>query len=148
MKKVLLLLFITVVLIIIFVGKNFVSKNSDRILRVDDRTIYLEVADSDKERTQGLSGRASLDKTRGLLFVFPNTQIYSFWMKDMNFPLDFIWLNEKKVIDLTENAPVPIDKDLSNLTLYQPREKANEVIELNAGLVKELGIKNGDTLKY
>ena len=148
MKKVLLLLFITVVLIIIFVGKNFVSKNSDRILRVDDRTIYLEVADSDKERTQGLSGRASLDKTRGLLFVFTNSQIYNFWMKDMNFPLDFLWLNEKKVIDLTENVPAPIDKDLTNLTLYQPSEPVNEVIELNAGMVKELGIKIGDTLKY
>ena len=148
MKKVLLLLFIIGVLITVFVGKNFVSKNDDRILRIGDRTIYLEVADSEIERTQGLSGRASLYKNRGLIFVFPNSQIYNFWMKDMNFPLDFIWLNEKKVIDLTENVPVPINKDLSNLTLYQPRDKANEVIELNAGTVKELGIKIGDTLKY
>ena len=77
-----------------------------------------------------------------------NSQIYNFWMKDMNFPLDFLWLNEKKVIDLTENVPAPIDKDLTNLTLYQPSEPVNEVIELNAGMVKELGIKIGDTLKY
>lgn len=148
MKKVLLILIITVIFIAFFIGKNYTVRSEDKILRIANRTIYLETAESDQKRTQGLSGRASLDKNRGLLFVFPNSQVYAFWMKDMNFPLDIIWLSENKVIDLTENVPAPTDKDLTNLTLYQPREPVNEVIELNAGMVKELGIKIGDILKY
>lgn len=67
--------------------------------------IDAEVVSTNLAREEGLSGRESLSKKRGLLFVFPSQGVFSFWMKDMKFPIDIIWVNERGVIvDIVENA--------------------------------------------
>jgi len=68
-------------------------------LKINEIDLYVELADTPEKRAQGLSGKKELNHDRGILFVFDKSDAYSFWMKDMNFPIDIIWLDEaKKVI--------------------------------------------------
>src|SRR3989344_1681259 len=82
-------------------------------------------------RARGLSGRRSLEENQGMLFVFNTADYYNFWMKDMYFPIDIIWLNDDwRVIDLTENIS-PKNFPVT----YQPRAPARYVLEVNAGFI-------------
>ena len=55
----------------------------------------LEVAETSRSRARGLSGRAALANDGGMLFVFRETGRHTFWMKDMRFPIDILWLDER-----------------------------------------------------
>src|SRR3989344_5288383 len=59
-------------------------------------SLVTDVADTPELRQLGLSGKKSLEKDSGMLFVFDTTGIYGFWMKEMAFPIDVIWIDEKK----------------------------------------------------
>ncbi len=105
----------------------------------------LWVADTDIERTQGLSGTEKLGPNGGLLMKFDTAHTHGIWMKDMNFPLDLVWLdNAKKVVYIVKNAPPenPVG------TIYAPEDAALYVIELPAGSVQKSGIKTGDTANF
>ncbi len=128
--------------------KNIISGPADQkaegpSLVINAKKISLEIADTPEKRTQGLSGRESLSDDSGMLFIFDSAGIYSFWMKDMNFPLDFIWIKDKKVVDLNENIPPPSQTG-GNPQVVNPKENADMVLEVNAGFIKENGIKVGD----
>lgn len=114
---------------------------------IGQRSIQVEIADTEAKRSQGLSGRKLLSENQGMLFVFPYTGIYPFWMKDMHFPLDFVWISQKKVVDITENVPNP-KTPTDQLPLYTPKEPVDMVLEVNAGFIKKNNIKIGDTIEY
>ena len=89
----------------------------------------MEIANTDAERTQGLSGRASLPAGTGLLFVFESPGKYGFWMKDMNFPIDIVWLGDGML-------PVGIEKNVSPDSypqVFYPPVPVRYVLEVNAG---------------
>ena len=65
------------------------------IVNIVGKTLQVDLALTDEEKARGLSGRESLDEDEGMLFVFDVPGNYGFWMKDMNFAIDIIWLNEK-----------------------------------------------------
>jgi uncharacterized membrane protein (UPF0127 family) len=118
--------------------------NCPRTLEVNGVSLNIECALSSAERERGLSGRQNLPENSGMLFVFENPGQYAFWMKDMNFPLDIIWLSaEKKVIYVKENA-APDSYPAS----FGPKEKAKYVLEVNALESARLGIKEGDIAKF
>ncbi|MEX0916501.1 MAG: DUF192 domain-containing protein [Candidatus Spechtbacterales bacterium] len=102
-------------------------------------TLNVEVADDAIERAQGLSGRASLQPNTGMLFLFGEPVLASFWMKDMNFALDILWIRDGVVVDITQNIPAPTGDELPT---YQPNEPVDMVLEVNAGWVAEHGGKN------
>lgn len=108
---------------------------------VDLTGMRLEIADDDAERLQGLSGRESLDDDAGMLFVFEGEGIYPFWMKDMRFPLDMVWIDGDRVVDIATlpppdpGAPVP--------ARHIPFTKADRVLEINAGEAERLGLMVG-----
>jgi hypothetical protein len=91
---------------------------------------------------KGLSGRASLNSESGMLFVFSKPDIYRFWMPNMNFPLDIIWINRGKVVDITKNALNNFDP--ANPRFYTPSTPARYVLEVNAGFTEKKHIKTGD----
>src|SRR3989344_9082121 len=105
------LILITVLAILFIVYNNPISmptqKNPNQnynlvIEKTNGEKINLlvEVADSEVERAQGLSGRKVLAEQTGILFVFPTAEQHAFWMKDMNFALDIIWLDKNwKIVD-------------------------------------------------
>ena len=114
-------------------------------IEIGEKTITAEVADNDKTRELGLSFRTKLDGSSGMLFVFDSYVTPFFWMKDMQIPLDMIWIRDDMVIDFDENVPIPNPgTELNLLPKYSPREIVNYVLEVNAGFVKENGVKVGD----
>jgi len=124
-------------------GYKYEVKN----IRIGNKTtIQSEVADTQEKTTLGLSYRESLPKSHGMLFIFSNPHIPTFWMKGMNFPLDMIWIGENNtIVDITENIPAPAPGILEiNLPHYSPKVPAKMVLEVNAGFVEENRIEVGD----
>ncbi len=79
-------------------------------------TVQAEVARTPEEREQGLMYRESLMKGRGMLFVFPDSQIRSFWMKNTFIPLDIAYLDaELRIVDILAMEPQSLDPVPSGL---------------------------------
>ena len=106
----------------------------------------VEIADTILKRTKGLSGRESLAENQGMLFLFAKPSKYSFWMAGMNFPLDIIWINGNKIVDISKNIQAP--KNTGRLpVIISPSTKIDKVLELSAGAVEKFNIKIGDEIK-
>ncbi len=111
---------------------------------VNGHVIKLEIARTPVELALGLGDRAFLDQDAGMLFVMPLRARHTFWMKDMRFPLDIIWLDEDKIVDMvTLQAPTSSDF----VPIYTPQLPANRVLELNAGEAQKLGLQSGTQLQ-
>jgi uncharacterized membrane protein (UPF0127 family) len=107
------------------------------------QTMTLLVASTSAEQQQGLSDVPFLASTTGMLFVFDTPDDYGFWMKDMRFPLDIIWLDQSFKI-------IHIEYSLSPSTypqVFYPGSPAKYVIEVNAGFVKEFSLSEGQTMQ-
>ncbi len=119
-------------------------------VRIDGLVIEAEVARTPEERAQGLSGRPALSENAGMLFVFQEERRPAFWMKGMRFPLDFIWISrDRRVVDITRDVPPPEPGTPDNaLPLYQPAEPVLYVLEVNAGIVGEMGLRVGDAVTF
>ena len=106
--------------------------------------VFAETVNTPETREKGLSGRTSLANNKGMLFEFQEPGGYCFWMKDMKFNIDVIWLDgEKRIID--------IKKDLSPATYPQafcPILQTKYVIEVNAGVAKQANLIVGHKLKF
>jgi len=105
-------------------------------------TISLEVVRTNRDRSRGLSGRSFLDSKEGMIFVFPTSGIYGFWMKDMNFPIDIAWIDSDfKIIHMEENiSPETYPKK------FKSTLPADYVVEVVSGFFKGHKIKAGDSL--
>lgn len=112
--------------------------------------IHAEVATTPAARSRGLGGRDSMADDAGMLFVFPDARQTTFWMKDMRFPLDFVWVSaDKHVEEVTQNVPAPAPGTAdADLTLYKPAGAVQYVVELNAGVVEAAGIRAGDAVSF
>lgn len=147
------IILIAVLLIIIAIGIKFSLDVFNKQNRqtptataiVNGKTIQLLVADTDEAKQIGLSETESLPKDHGMLFQFKSPNYYSFWMKNMRFPIDIIYLNNNKVVTILENVQVP--KDSETPPIYNSDELADTVIELNAGMSQEYNIQKGDTVQ-
>ncbi len=136
-----------IILLILGIKNNQPSAGLQEIAKkeiiIGDKRIIVEVADDEKKRAAGLSGKKSLGENEGMLFLYDEPGIYGFWMRGMNFSIDFIWINENKVIDITENAPQPKSNN-EELIIYEPSGAINKVLEVNAGWIEKNNIKIGD----
>jgi uncharacterized membrane protein (UPF0127 family) len=101
---------------------------------IDHTTYHVIVVNTEATREQGLSGRKKLDPDQGMFFIFDKQAKYSFWMKDMNFPIDIIFINDHKIVTIFNSVPAPTSgTKLSQLPLYTATAPANYVLEVNAG---------------
>lgn len=139
---------LSIILAIVFVGlffylqpkSNSHLQNSNAV--IGGEQFGLEVASNQEQRSKGLSDRDSLGAQQGMLFVFDQPDAGCFWMKDMRFNLDIIWLDNNKHI-------VYLEQNLSPATYpheYCPDNNAQFVIEVNAGTAKRLNVKVGDQI--
>ena len=106
------------------------------------------VANTPKAKAKGLSGIDSIPED-GMIFFFFEPATFSFWMKDMRFPIDIIWVSDdNKVSGIEENVPVA-EEGISDLDLPKYFSKPNTkiVIELNAGDAKKYGITEGSVFE-
>ncbi|MCL4436545.1 MAG: DUF192 domain-containing protein [Thaumarchaeota archaeon] len=111
---------------------------------VNGKKIQVEIADTQDKRSLGLSLRDSLPKDHGMLFIFDDEGIYSFWMKNMEFNLDIIWINSAGTVVHVEKNLKPC---LEICPSYESEKPARYVLEVNSGVSDELGIREGATVK-
>lgn len=109
-------------------------------LKINGAILNIEIADTLKKKEQEFSGRESLPENRGMLFPFEKEDYYSFWMKDMNFPIDIIWIGKDlKIVDIAENvSPKTYPKN------FKPSRPAKYAIETSAYWTRNNNIKIGD----
>ena len=85
-----------------------------------------------------------------MLFIFEEEGPYTFWMKEMRFPLDLVWIGAQcTVVDITRNAPPPASgQSLDELTRYTPKTLAQFVLEINGGESGSRGFREGDKVRF
>ena len=103
--------------------------------------VAVTVASSVATREKGLSGKESLRSDEGMLFVFDQAGAYQFWMKDMRFPIDILWIKDDMIADITTDAAVPTPGEV--LPTYFPKVSVDRALEVNAGFAKAHGLRIG-----
>jgi uncharacterized membrane protein (UPF0127 family) len=117
-------------------------------LSINNATFDIEIASTTLEQTRGLSFRPSLGANDGMLFIFGAGGVQSFWMKDMNFPLDMIWISGTTVVGFAQNVPAPASSTaLWSLPVYTSPNNTDKVLEVNAGTVAKYNIRVGDAVR-
>jgi len=109
-------------------------------MRIGSTTVYASVADTPEARTKGLSGTPYLPLGVVKLFVFDESKEWSFWMKDMNYAIDIVWVNDQGVVVHIESAVSPA----SYPNTVAPPVPAKYVIELQSGFVRDNKVSVGD----
>ena len=95
------------------------------------KTLTLELMIQPVDREMGLMFRPSLPQDRALLFIFERLDFHAIWMKNCKFPIDIVWLDEKKKVVHVEESVPPCR--VTNCPVYAPQQRAAYVVELNAG---------------
>ena len=108
--------------------------------------IFAEIARDEAALRKGLSGRIRLGPDQGMLFVFPKPERYRFWMPDMHFPIDIIWIVDGKIIGIHHS--VPPESNPASPRFYRPPKPAQYVLEVNAGFAKNKNVKAGDSVTF
>ena len=123
------------------------SEYETREITISDIRITVEIADDNEKITKGLMFREGLPDKHGMLFVFEEERKYQFWMMNMKFNIDIIWLDEDgKVVYVVEGAEPCIDEAHISLCAYKPDETAKYVLEVNSGFVKKYGISENSRM--
>lgn len=110
-------------------------------VKIGEQVFKVEIMDSPIKWQQGLSGRKSICMDCGMLFVFPDKQIREFWMKDMNFSLDIIWITDNRVVGVERAVPAPTKTELP--VVVKSPEAVNFVLEINQNKAEK--ISSGDS---
>lgn len=153
MRKIGILILLAVLILIAATYKkpapyaNVVPAYTDGTILLAGRGISFELADDAASQFKGLSDRDSLEENQSMLFTFPNADFHSFWMKDMRFPIDIIWIKGAEVVDITENAANEPGVPDNNLKTYSPNKPADRVLELKSGWASRNGLKIGDLIE-
>ena len=118
------------------------------VVKINDVKIYVDVAKTAEEQARGLSNREKLGKNEGMLFVFKNKTYPGFWMKDMLFPIDIIWIADNKIVGIEKNVspPEPVTRN-AQLHLYKPPMGIDYVLEVNGGFCDSKKINVGNIVK-
>jgi len=143
LQKVLLFIAVLVVFLVIF-DAIFHNNPSKMDVVLGGKTFIMDIADTPALQEQGLSGRTQLADNAGMIFIFSTPDEYGFWMKDMNFPLDIIWLSPDKHVVFMEKSLTP----QTYPTIYYPTSPASYVLEISAGEADALNLKIGDTVNF
>ena len=125
------------------------SSRKDKFIKVflpNRKEITAELAVTPKERERGLMFREELNSDQGMLFIFEEEDLYSFWMKNTLIPLDILWLNShQQIVHIESNVP-PCPGD--PCPGYTPRYPALYVLELKAGEAEKNNLKLFDRISF
>lgn len=124
-------------------GGQYVQIKRQSGILAPNISVSVRIANTEAEREAGLSGTEPLSLKEGMLFVFEKEGIYGFWMKDMNYPIDIVWISQdKKIIHIEKNIIPETYPEI-----FRPSSSALYVLELSSGFCQKYGIKIGDTVK-
>lgn len=120
------------------------ATTSSTAVQLKGRTIRATFVDTPEARAKGLSGRTGLMDDEGMLFVFDEEGLYSFWMKDMLFSIDIIWIaTDGTIVDIAHN--VSPDTYPASFTT---QANARYVLELRAGWMQENNVQIGEKVLF
>ena len=105
---------------------------------------WVDVVDNVEGRQNGLMDVKFLGGKEGMLFVFPETGNYSFWMKNTLIELDIVWVNSEKKVAYIEHSALPCL--VENCEIYNPEVESKYVLEVRGGRMNELGIVIGEEI--
>lgn len=152
MKKILMLFVILFAIIIAAGATNRFSKlPSLPFFKTPKITIgktefKLLAAKDTRDKEIGLSKTPKLNNDTGMIFIFGKPGFYPFWMKDMKFPIDIIFINKDKIVTIIQNASAPKEKN-ETLQIFNSSSPADSVLEINTGLSQKNNFKEGDSVK-
>ncbi len=117
-----------------------------RVVFPDGYLVRVEVVADDATRQQGLMYRDRLPVDRGMIFLFPHSGNYPFWMKNTLIPLDMIWIDDqKRIVHVAHDAPPCKANPCPSIP---PSAEARYVLEVAAGVAARHGLANGQTLRF
>lgn len=112
-------------------------------IAVGSQQYSVEIARSAQDQQQGLSDRKSLSEDTGMLFVYSPRSTPIFWMKDMRFSIDILWIANDTVIGIEHNVVAD-----DGIALYPAPQPVDAVLELNAGTATRDNLNVGDSIQY
>ncbi|MCR4280999.1 MAG: DUF192 domain-containing protein [Candidatus Kaiserbacteria bacterium] len=119
---------------------SFRGSSELQSIQIAGKTIRVSVANTPDARARGLGGVNMLASGEGMLFVFDTDSRYQFWMKDMLFSIDILWLSSYgRVVDMRENA-----SPMTYPEVFTPNVPARYVLELPAGFARDNNVNVGD----
>lgn len=130
-----------------FIKNNFSNNleiNKIQYVKIAGKTLKVDLALTSEAKEKGLSGKEKLKEDESMLFVFNHTGQYSFWMKDMNFPIDIIWIDENfRVVYIKENA-----QPESYPEAFVSNKGARYVLEVFSSFSEKNNLKEGDKVEF
>lgn len=113
----------------------------------ENNCLSVEIAQTSKEKTTGLMNHTKLQQDRAMLFVYDKPRQIGIWMKNMDFPIDILWLDENlDIVHFVKNAP-PCQPD-QQCQSYVNQIPAQYVLELSPGLIEQFSLELGQTAEF
>ena len=132
----------------LFIYKINISDSQIKVV-INQKEYLLNIAKTDEERSRGLAKFDTIKENEGMLFIFDVPGRYSFYMKDMKFNIDIIFLDQnKKVVDLYKNVKFQDYKNPYDYETYKPNFNSKYTIELKEGEIEKNGVKLGDYIDF
>jgi uncharacterized membrane protein (UPF0127 family) len=124
---------------------NHNSLVQDEVLQIKQHKLNVQLADTPEKRQKGLGGITSISDSEGMLFIFSPSQP-QFWMKDMKFSIDIIWIKDNKIVGITDNVKAEPNTPDDQLIRYSPPSEVDKVLEVSAGWTFRHDVWAGDTI--
>jgi hypothetical protein len=120
------------------------EKGHESRIKIGNQKVTLDVAVTEQEKMRGLSGRTALCDACGMLFVFDSAIPQTFWMKDMLFDIDVLWINQNTIVGLQKD----ISHRRQEKEVFISPKPADKVVELPAGFVDKHRVRVGQMIDF
>jgi uncharacterized protein len=134
----------------LIIGKEATSSSngySQANVTVNGVVLVADISASNEQRTKGLSIKDSLAENEAMLFEFDNEGEHTFWMKNMKFPIDIIWINGNRTVVHVEHNLQPCNSELLCPT-YKPSEDSLYVLETVGGFAEKHDVVQGTRIQF
>lgn len=121
------------------------SSQPKSTVTIDRQTFHVQIARTEQQKEMGLSNTATLPQDQGMIFLFATPDYYGFWMRNMKFPLDILYIARNKIVSIAYNVTNP-NNPSQPLPVYKPSQPADTVLEINGGLSTKYHFSIGDSV--
>ncbi|MBU0545961.1 DUF192 domain-containing protein [Patescibacteria group bacterium] len=141
-----LLSFVVIILVVVVLKAQSYYWPKEKVL-IGGQELTVLVANNDKHLLKGWGDKKDMGLYGGMLFIYPTKTQHAIIMRDMQFPIDILWLSDGEIIDIAPNVQPEMGRAEELLTPYFARLPSNAVLELSAGFVSNNEIKIGDRVE-
>ena len=150
MKKIIYLTPLVVLVVVIFLFILYAQHLGKQVIYIktayNTHELSVDVADTDQERSRGLMGVENLADNEGMLFVYEQDVVTSYWMKDMKMPIDMIFINSDYKIEYIKKYAQPCTPEFQQCPHYGTSVPIRYVLEVKAGFTEKNNLQIADEL--